>query len=150
MKRFIGILGGLIITLTVLTTFESKAQDNNIPHVQFKETKFNYGDIELNADGNHVFKFTNTGQAPLIINNVQSSCGCTVAKKPGKPIMPGESEVIKVRYNTNRAGAFRKTITVHSNADNARIILEIKGKVIPKPKEEMPLKPQGGFAPVAK
>ncbi len=151
MKRFLGLSFATLSILLIITAFTPKPQqDGSKPHIQFKEVKFDYGTMELNADGNHTFEFTNTGKAPLVITNVQSSCGCTVAKKPKGDILPGESEVIKVRYNTNRVGSFRKTITVYSNADNNRVVLQISGKVIPKPKEEMPVKPQGGFTPVAK
>ena len=56
------------------------------------------------------------------------------------PIMPGNSESITVRYDTRRIGSFHKTITVTSNADNATIVLTIKGKVNPKPQEVAPVK----------
>jgi hypothetical protein len=80
-----------------------------------------------------VFSFTNTGNADLIITNVKSSCGCTIPKKPEDPIAPGESSEIVVRYDTNRVGPFRKTITVSTNQENDPIIaLKIKGTVRPK------------------
>ena len=149
MSRIILVTFSIASILLALTSFAPQ-QNNTKAHIQFKAESFNYGTIEVNSDGNHVFEFTNTGQSPLIISQVQSSCGCTVAKKPAEQIDPGKSEVIKVRYNTSRVGAFRKTITVISNADNNKVVLQISGKVIPKPKEEMPVKPQGGFTPTAK
>jgi len=98
--------------------------------IDFKTTEIDYGTIEKKSNGTRVFEFTNTGNAPLIINRVKSSCGCTVPSKPEKPVMPGKSDKIVVSYNTKRLGPFRKTITVYSNASNAVVILKIKGKVV--------------------
>jgi hypothetical protein len=78
--------------------------------------------------------FKNTGDAPLIITNVQSTCGCTVPTKPKEPILPGQTDKIDVKYNMN-PGPIRKTITVESNAVNVTggmIALKIKGEVIVK------------------
>jgi hypothetical protein len=86
-------------------------------------------------NGIRVFEFTNTGDAPLIITNVQSSCGCTVPSKPTEPIAPGMTGKIEVKYNMH-TGPIRKTITVESNAVNVeegRVALKIKGEVVEKP-----------------
>ncbi len=98
--------------------------------IEFKQTEINYGEIKKGEDGTRVFEFTNTGEAPLIINRVKSSCGCTVPSKPTQPIMPGKSDKIVVKYNTHRVGPFRKQITVYSNATTPVVILKIKGKVV--------------------
>jgi len=98
--------------------------------IEFKNTEINYGEIKKGDDGTRVFEFTNTGEAPLIINRVRSSCGCTIPSKPKQPIMPGKTGKIVVKYDTKRVGPFRKQITVYSNAKNAVVILKIKGKVI--------------------
>jgi hypothetical protein len=104
---------------------EFKAKDNTI----------DYGTVSKGEDdGVRDFIFTNTGDAPLIISNVQSTCGCTVPTKPTAPIMPGKSDKISVKYNMN-PGPIRKTITVESNATNyegGRVALKIKGEVIVK------------------
>ena len=69
---------------------------------------------------------------PLEITKVYSSCGCTIPKKPEAPIAPGESGEIQVKYDTNRVGPIRKTITVNSNASETPIVsLKIKGTVQP-------------------
>ena len=115
---FIGLIG-----------FSVNAQDK-VAKIEFKETTIDYGTIEKGADGIRVFEFTNTGDAPLIISNVKSSCGCTVPKKPDGPIAPGETGEIQVKYDTNRVMPIRKTITVISNADTPTVALKIKGEVI--------------------
>jgi len=98
--------------------------------IEFKADTIDYGTVEKGADGVRVFEFTNTGDAPLIISNVKSSCGCTVPSKPKDPIMPGDSGEIKVKYDTNRVNPIRKTITVMSNADTPTVALKIKGLVV--------------------
>lgn len=98
--------------------------------IEFEETTIDYGTIEKGADGIRVFKFKNTGDAPLIISNVKSSCGCTIPKKPKEPIMPGATGEIEVKYDTKRVMPIRKTITVLSNASTPTVALKIKGNVI--------------------
>ncbi|QXP61384.1 DUF1573 domain-containing protein [Olleya sp. HaHaR_3_96] len=98
--------------------------------IEFKDTTIDYGTINKGADGVRTFEFTNTGDAPLIVSKVSSSCGCTVPKKPEAPIMPGQTGEIEVKYDTNRVMPIRKTITVLSNATTPTVSLKIKGEVI--------------------
>ena len=105
--------------------FEFTAKDNTI----------DYGTVSKDSDnGLRTFEFKNTGNAPLIISNVQSTCGCTVPSFPKDPVMPGKTGKIDVKYNMT-PGPIRKTITVESNATNfegGRVPLKIKGDVIVK------------------
>ena len=96
----------------------------------FENEVIDYGTINQNTDGNRVFKFKNTGNQPIIISKIKSSCGCTVASKPSKPIMPGETSEINIKYDTKRIGAFSKTITITSNANQPIKQLKIKGKIV--------------------
>lgn len=98
--------------------------------IRFEEMEHNYGTIMKGSDGNCEFKFWNDGNEPLILQNVKASCGCTTPSYTQKPVMPGQSGVISVHYNTNNIGGFSKTVTVTSNAvDNPRVVLRIKGNV---------------------
>ncbi|MEM1002686.1 MAG: DUF1573 domain-containing protein [Bacteroidota bacterium] len=101
-----------------------------VAKIEFKTEVIDYGTIDKGSNGVRVFEFTNTGDAPLIISSVRSTCGCTVPEKPDEPIMPGDTGEIKVKYDTNRVNPIRKTITVISNADRPTIALKIKGTVI--------------------
>ena len=98
--------------------------------IEFKTDTIDYGTIEKGSNGVRVFEFTNTGNEPLIISKVNSSCGCTIPKKPEDPIQPGETGEIQVKYNTKLVGPIRKTVTVYSNADESTKSLKIKGRVI--------------------
>jgi len=119
-----------------LISLSVNAQDK-MAKIEFESETIDYGTIEKGADGVRVFKFKNTGDAPLIISKVKSSCGCTVPKKPEGPIMPGENGEIEVKYDTNRVMPIRKTITVTSNADRPTVALKIKGNVIDSSKNSV-------------
>jgi len=117
----------------LLTGFVLSAQQKG-PQIHFETTTIDYGTVENDSDGQRTFSFQNTGDADLIIKNVQSTCGCTIPKKPEEPIAPGEKSEIIVQYDTKkRQGPFRKTITVTTNVEeNPIIALKIKGTVLPK------------------
>jgi hypothetical protein len=117
----------LLCAITPAFAQETGAQIN------FETTTIDYGTIANGSNGERVFSFTNSGSEALIIKNVQSSCGCTIPKKPEGPIAPGETSEIIVRYDTKRTGPFRKTITVTTNVEqNTIVALKIKGTVLPK------------------
>lgn len=105
------------------------AENPNAPVISFEKVVHDYGEIEQNADGNCEFKFTNNGKEPLILSNVRSSCGCTVPVWPRQPILPGQSDMIKVKYDTKRIGVINKSIQVYSNATEKTVVLKIKGKI---------------------
>ncbi len=98
--------------------------------IEFNTSIIDYDTITEGAKKNVCFQFTNTGDEPLIISSVISSCGCTTPSFDAKPVMPGKTGKITVKYNTSLIGAFRKTIVVKSNAVNQRTsILTIRGYV---------------------
>ena len=123
MKKLVAIL------CVAFISFGAMAQEK-VAKIEFKTDVIDYGTIEKGSDGVRIFEFTNTGNAPLIISNVKSTCGCTVPKKPDGPILPGETGKIEVKYDTNRVNPIRKTITVTSNADTPTVALKIKGLVV--------------------
>ncbi len=124
-----------LIIYLVLYTFPVLSQEKSA-EISFKETIIDYGTIENGEDGKRTFEFKNTGNSPLIFSRIFSSCGCTIPKKPEKPILPGQSGSIEVEYDTKRTGMFQKAITVNSNAKTPNVILRIKGEVLPEPEEE--------------
>ena len=125
-----------VILFVGLLSFGLNAQDKKAK-IEFKTDVIDYGTIEKGSNGVRVFEFTNTGDAPLIISNVKSTCGCTIPKKPDGPIMPGENGEIEVKYDTNRVNPIRKTITVFSNAETPTVALKIKGLVVDSSKQSV-------------
>ena len=118
----------VLILFVGLLTFSVSAQDK-VAKIEFKTETVDYGQIDKGSDGVRIFEFTNTGDAPLIISKVSSSCGCTIPKKPEAPILPGKVGEIQVKYDTNRVGPIRKAITVISNASTPTKVLKIKGEI---------------------
>ncbi len=118
----------VLLLLVGLMALSVKAQEKTAK-IEFKTETVDYGEIAKGSDGVRVFEFTNTGNAPLVISDVKSSCGCTIPKKPDAPILPGNTGEIQVKYDTKRVGPIRKAITVTSNADTPTKVLKIKGTV---------------------
>ena len=123
------------VALLIFVLIGSFGFAQNGPKIEFKakDNMIDYGTVTKKGDnGVRSIEFTNTGDAPLIITNVLSTCGCTIPTKPAEPIMPGKTGKIDIKYNM-APGPIRKTITVESNAVNyedGRIPLKIKGEVI--------------------
>lgn len=88
-----------------------------------------FGKIKQGTPVTHEFKFTNTGKTPLIITNVQASCGCTTPSWTKEEVMPGGSGYIKATYNAAAVGTFNKTVTVTANIESGFVQLTIKGEV---------------------
>ena len=98
--------------------------------IKFDSTTHNFGTFsESNSTQKCEFKFTNTGDQPLVINQAVASCGCTVPAYTKTPIKPGEKGVISVTYNGQGKfpGHFKKTITIRSNAQTEMVRLYIEG-----------------------
>ncbi|MDR0543956.1 MAG: DUF1573 domain-containing protein [Odoribacteraceae bacterium] len=101
------------------------------PKISFDAKNHNFGKVEA-KDGvvSHAFAFTNKGSRPLLIIDVESSCGCTVPGWSDRPVLPGDSGEITVNFNpANLSGKFSKKITVYSSGDVATR-LKITGEVI--------------------
>jgi hypothetical protein len=148
MKKLGAVLGlFLFFTVAVSAQGTAKLESAGGAEMTFESEVIDYGTIAQNADGLRVFKFTNTGNAPLIISNSKGSCGCTVPTWPKQPINPGEKGEIKVKYATNRVGPINKSVTVTSNASTPTKVLRIKGNVLVK--ETTPVKKEESLSPKA-
>ncbi len=133
-----------LATCTVITAQDHSNHDghnhdntSNKENIKDKKSvlKFNTLTIERNnipygADEEFSFSFKNNGKEPVIVSNVQTSCGCTTAKKPEAPVAPKDKGEISVKYDTKRVGSFVKTITVTTNVEEP-VTLTIKGTVLP-------------------
>lgn len=105
------------------------------PLLRFIDTAHDFGNVKEAAGAvTHKFRFTNTGDAPLVILSATTSCGCTKPEFPKEPIQPGDTAAVSVTYNpAGRPGEFDKNITVKTNSTKgAKARLKIKGVVIPR------------------
>lgn len=106
-----------------------------MPKITFAETGiYDFGTLTEGDTVEHVFGFTNTGEFPLIINNITASCGCTTPEWPREPVAPGAKSSVQVRFNSRgKMGEQNKTITIFANTDPATTDLQFKALVLPKP-----------------
>ena len=123
MKRF-GFLIALLFTVSAVAFAQTKT-----PAFKWEKTTHEFGAIAQNKPVTAEFKFTNTGNAPLVIQAAQGSCGCTVPEYTKEPVAPGKTGVVKATFNAAAVGPFTKTVTLTSNAGTTPVVLTIKGEV---------------------
>jgi hypothetical protein len=115
--------------------------------LEFARKQHDFGDVAQGETVSCRFAFTNTGTAPLLILNVQTTCGCTAPEWPRKPLQPGEKGEILISFNsTKKTGRVNKVITVFSNAQKPEEKLKIVANVIPPgptPADSIPVLPPG-------
>ena len=97
--------------------------------VELLETEKDFGTIPLNESREYVFKLVNTGNKPLVVYDVTTSCGCTKAEYAKEPVRPGDTLDLKVVYNAEDKGRFRKSLRVYCNAEESPLKLAIMGTV---------------------
>lgn len=109
------------------------AEDNReLPQITFEEDSVHFGTISQGEKVRKVFVFENTGDAPLLIAQVEASCGCTAMRNwPKDPISPGETGEIEVEFDShNRSGFQNKTITVMANTVPSKNVVLLTGEVV--------------------
>ena len=150
MKRGTTILGLILVVALVSFSCKDKASSKivaenvesatdrdvaqkNLPVMTFQKSEHDFGTIAQGTPQETRFTFTNTGNAPLIITDAKSSCGCTVPEYPkNTPIAPGETGDLLVKFNGSGQNQVTKTITVTANTEKGSEILRIKAFVNPK------------------
>ncbi len=106
------------------------SQSRSKTAVNFPEMNYNFGKIKQDTKNTKIFKFTNVGSEPLIIENAVGSCGCTVPTWPKKPIAPGETGEIEVTYSPGKQqGVQNKTVTITANTNPITTVLNITANV---------------------
>lgn len=99
--------------------------------MSFTEETYDFGTVSEGDKVEHIYKFKNSGNEPLIISNAQGSCGCTVPQWPKEPIAPGKTGEIKVVFDSKgKAGKQSKTVTITANTEPATTTINITGEVL--------------------
>lgn len=99
--------------------------------LNFAETEYQFGEVKEGTIVRHRFAFTNTGQAPLLITDARSTCGCTVPSYPKEPVAPGASAEVEVVFNTtHKYGRQRKPITITANTIPSMTTIYVDGTII--------------------
>jgi len=121
---------GKINASNVELAADRDAQAKNLPTMSFEKSEHDFGTIVAGTPQETTFKFTNTGNAPLIITDAKSSCGCTVPQYPkNTPIAPGDTGELLVQFNGSGLNQVTKTITVTANTEKGSEILRIRAFV---------------------
>jgi hypothetical protein len=113
------------------TTLNKNEVQADVAVFAWDNTTHDFGKVKQGVPVTHEFKFTNSGKVPLVITNVQPSCGCTTPEWTRDLVMPGGQGLIKATFNAASTGGFNKTVTVTANIETGFIQLTIKGEVIP-------------------
>lgn len=128
---FLLLLGaGGILYLTLKPDYEYRAVTAPATTVRFEKDTLHLGTLSYNTEREAAFRFTNTGNVPLLIRDIRTTCGCTSVSWDKRPVLPGDSGEIKVIFKPNSLGAFFKTIEVIANIPGNVIPLKIRGQVI--------------------
>lgn len=124
----------LAATPTATPAVEEAKPEGPLPVVQFEKVEHDFGTITEGQKVSYTYKFKNTGQAPLIIQSAQPSCGCTVPEWSKDPIPAGGEGYVKAEFDSNgKPNAQNKTITVTANTFPKQTTLRFKAMVLPKP-----------------
>jgi len=112
------------------TAAQAVSNDKETAAMKFEQAEYDFGAIKEGEVVEHIFKFANTGEAPLVIQNAAGSCGCTVPEWPKEPIAPGAAADIRVKFDSRgKVGVQTKTVTIIANTDPATTTLTLKGVV---------------------
>lgn len=112
------------------TSISKEIENENAAIISLENPIYEFGTVKEGEKVEHTYNFTNTGKSPLIISNVSASCGCTTPEYSKHPINPGEKGSVTVVFDSqNQVGMQQKIITVLSNAEPSRTILQLKGEV---------------------
>jgi len=131
MRKFLSILA--IIAISSVAAFgqtDANITSATAPEFQFVSEVFDFGNIPQGVPAEARFEFVNAGKEPLIITDVQKTCGCTKTDWSKEPIAPGQKGWIIAEYNAANEGAFTKAITVMSNTKTPTLKLTFKGTVV--------------------
>jgi hypothetical protein len=148
MMKYTMMLLAAVMFLSVSASAQTEVANGAV--ISVDKESHDYGEIEKGGDPYCEFTITNKGTEPLIISNAKGSCGCTVPEWSKEPILPGESSIMRVKYDTKRVGPINKSVTVTTNAVNEPTkVLRIMGKVLAPAEGSAPVKEATG-APVIK
>lgn len=123
------------LLIMLLSTLTASAQDNEpkTAAISFEKNRYDFGSFSA-KDGarKYEFRYTNTGSAPLVIVNTEVTCTCLSIDVQKKPVMPGESAVVKVTYTPKKreTGKFTNYIKVYTNTPDRRQTLTVTGEVV--------------------
>ncbi len=141
-KTLLFIIFGLIVGFTLRAQSNEPKTPSPVAApkediLQLKESGYSFGKIPQGRPVIHIFEIVNTGKQPLMLENVQASCGCTTPEWSREAILPGATASIKVGYNAYSEGHFNKTVTIFYNNGQTKALI-ISGEVYKLPATAAP------------
>ncbi|GAA4883575.1 DUF1573 domain-containing protein [Flaviramulus aquimarinus] len=135
----------------VAAAAERDASSSKFPVIEFDKTEHDFGEIEAKTAVSTVFKYKNVGDAPLVITDIKSSCGCTVPQDWSRdPLLPGGEGEFSVKFNGSGTNKVSKSITVTANTEKGSEVVKIMAFVKPDPNKKPAIKPVMQTAPAVK
>jgi len=133
MRKIIAIIVVIIFSLPAFAQTKKeneKTKEITGAEIKFEKNFFDFGKVKIGEVKEVTLTFTNTGKRPLILDEVHSSCDCTTTEWSKAPVMPGKKGTLKAIYTAKDLGMISKRITVFSNAESYKMVLELKGDVV--------------------
>ena len=118
---------------------ERDANSGSFATVSFEEAEHDFGNIKNGTPVETVFRYTNTGSSPLVVSNIQSTCGCTVPSDWTKQVAPGETGEMKVKFDGRGNGVVTKSITMTTNTEKGSETVRIKATIEGDPNAQQPM-----------
>ncbi len=116
--------------VNIPNTASGTADMDALPVLKFDRTEHDFGKVIQGEKVTYLFRFTNTGKSDLVISSISASCGCTATEYPRTPVRPGQSDIVKVTFDSSgRQGFQNKEITVASNTQPGTTRLYVKAQV---------------------
>lgn len=131
-KKLVLLILVFILSFSIAYYYNQNEVRNSSANVQFDFDEFDFDEIKFNDKAEIYFTYKNIGGNNLVINDINTSCGCTVPKWPKTPLSKNQKDSIKINYDTSTLGYFTKEIIVYSNSETSPNHLFIKGKVVKK------------------
>ena len=110
------------------------ASATKFPVIEFDKKEHDFGEIEAKTAVETTFNYKNVGDAPLVITDIKSSCGCTVPQDWSRePLAPGAEGKFTVKFNGSGTNKVSKTVTVTANTEKGSEVVKITAFVKPDP-----------------
>jgi hypothetical protein len=107
----------ILIVLSVILFTQTISPSVEFSVIEFEENDFDFGNIKKNQPVKKYFIYKNIGKSPILISNIQSSCGCTIPNWSKKRMNPNKKDSILILYDSKKVGKFSKSVYVHYNSE---------------------------------
>lgn len=121
-----------LISLALPAAAQRRGSETAVTGMEFEAVEHNFGRIsERRNKVSHTFRYTNTGDKPLVITRITTTCKCVGHSYSKKPVAPGATGTITISYNPKKQeGVFYKVIQIYANTPEQRHVITVRGEVV--------------------